>query len=501
MRTRRGARKQAAVPVAGQQAHAQPSEPADTASPSSIAGLEDEAQQAAGARSFLTGQGAQPSEVSPQQPELALQTDDTVKPAAAFDTLQQPAADPASEQVRGSSSALHYTEHASLVKTGKRKDSPAALSTGSKRQRQESQHSEQLSVHVPMSAQSHQQQVAIPADQNCKADVESAPVAEGASVVTDHHDRLQLGRPRTRCEASRDTAHEVAAGANGSLEPAANPGTSPMHAQQAALELDGEPREIADSPAAGDQIQGSPVVGSQIQDSPEAGSQMQDSPASSQMDPPEALAGAITAIAGSPAEVQQADAQEAAGAAVHVDVTPADAVQSDASQMLIDQASPSPAAPAIAPGQPATVDTESIQHINLSADELAVENAVDSVSDAASAVALPAGPAAQIAQKPQNTGTASAPQSSTGLGQNLVSAIRSFLPGSKMPEPQLAAGKKPVKVCYLAPSKLLLAEASASPFSCASFMRRHLSDDSLSHKLLRSSFVWHLDHWEPPGLA
>ena len=35
---------------------------------------------------------------------------------------------------------------------------------------------------------------------------------------------------------------------------------------------------------------------------------------------------------------------------------------------------------------------------------------------------------------------------SSGMAGNLVSAIRSFLPGSKAPEPQLAGGKKPVKV-------------------------------------------------------
>ena len=33
-----------------------------------------------------------------------------------------------------------------------------------------------------------------------------------------------------------------------------------------------------------------------------------------------------------------------------------------------------------------------------------------------------------------------------GLAGNLVSAIRSFLPGGKPPEPQIAHGKKPVKV-------------------------------------------------------
>lgn len=31
------------------------------------------------------------------------------------------------------------------------------------------------------------------------------------------------------------------------------------------------------------------------------------------------------------------------------------------------------------------------------------------------------------------------------MAGNLVSAIRSFLPGGKAPEPQLAGGKKPVK--------------------------------------------------------
>ena len=36
-----------------------------------------------------------------------------------------------------------------------------------------------------------------------------------------------------------------------------------------------------------------------------------------------------------------------------------------------------------------------------------------------------------------------------GLAGNLVSAIRSFLPGGKPPEPQLAHGKKPVKVDLL----------------------------------------------------
>ncbi len=38
-----------------------------------------------------------------------------------------------------------------------------------------------------------------------------------------------------------------------------------------------------------------------------------------------------------------------------------------------------------------------------------------------------------------------APSASSGMAGNLVSAIRSFLPGGKAPEPQLAGGKKPVK--------------------------------------------------------
>lgn len=38
-----------------------------------------------------------------------------------------------------------------------------------------------------------------------------------------------------------------------------------------------------------------------------------------------------------------------------------------------------------------------------------------------------------------------APSASGGMAGNLVSAIRSFLPGGKAPEPQLAGGKKPVK--------------------------------------------------------
>ncbi|KAL0054711.1 hypothetical protein WJX82_001328 [Trebouxia sp. C0006] len=42
--------------------------------------------------------------------------------------------------------------------------------------------------------------------------------------------------------------------------------------------------------------------------------------------------------------------------------------------------------------------------------------------------------------------TSDAPSASGGMAGNLVSAIRSFLPGGKAPEPQLAGGKKPVKV-------------------------------------------------------
>ncbi len=41
--------------------------------------------------------------------------------------------------------------------------------------------------------------------------------------------------------------------------------------------------------------------------------------------------------------------------------------------------------------------------------------------------------------------TSDAPSASGGMAGNLVSAIMSFLPGGKAPEPQLAGGKKPVK--------------------------------------------------------
>ncbi len=44
------------------------------------------------------------------------------------------------------------------------------------------------------------------------------------------------------------------------------------------------------------------------------------------------------------------------------------------------------------------------------------------------------------------TASSDAPSASGGMAGNLVSAIRSFLPGGKAPEPQLAGGKKPVKV-------------------------------------------------------
>jgi len=48
--------------------------------------------------------------------------------------------------------------------------------------------------------------------------------------------------------------------------------------------------------------------------------------------------------------------------------------------------------------------------------------------------------AADIAESSSDT-----PSASGGMAGNLVSAIRSFLPGGKAPEPQLAGGKKPVK--------------------------------------------------------
>lgn len=42
--------------------------------------------------------------------------------------------------------------------------------------------------------------------------------------------------------------------------------------------------------------------------------------------------------------------------------------------------------------------------------------------------------------------SSSSAAAANGLAGNLVSAIRSFLPGGRPPEPQLAHGKKPVKV-------------------------------------------------------
>ena len=50
----------------------------------------------------------------------------------------------------------------------------------------------------------------------------------------------------------------------------------------------------------------------------------------------------------------------------------------------------------------------------------------------------------------QAAAASDAAAASSGMAGNLVSAIRSFLPGGKPPEPQLAGGKKPVKVAQIA---------------------------------------------------
>ncbi|KAL0036011.1 hypothetical protein WJX77_011218 [Trebouxia sp. C0004] len=82
-------------------------------------------------------------------------------------------------------------------------------------------------------------------------------------------------------------------------------------------------------------------------------------------------------------------------------------------------------------------------------DSKAVSNSAGlSALVAAAAMPLPDSITSQGADSAADIAESSsdAPSASGGMAGNLVSAIRSFLPGGKAPEPQLAGGKKPVKV-------------------------------------------------------
>ncbi|KAL0035130.1 hypothetical protein WJX79_002287 [Trebouxia sp. C0005] len=93
-----------------------------------------------------------------------------------------------------------------------------------------------------------------------------------------------------------------------------------------------------------------------------------------------------------------------------------------------------------------------------SADETSIDQSMDSKAvshpaglsalSAAAAMPLPDSIASQGADSAADMAesTSDAPSASGGMAGNLVSAIRSFLPGGKAPEPQLAGSKKPVKV-------------------------------------------------------
>lgn len=433
-RTRRGAKKAAAADTAPE--HAEPAQ--SSQAPQDVAPASGEAGTAENRASNATSPHA---EASPSlQPDRHVTPDDSAEPAAVSNSMQH-AVSTADQETRSPSASLQVAPPTSLVSSSKRKESPNALSPVLKRRHQEPSSTQQAETHAAEAngAQGVSASNAKQTSQLLIGDSSALPQASDIYVdIGPDDDNIQRDPHLVAGRAdSQSLAHSVSEAVPSTAEDnVLPPDASPVQLEQVASISDSEPDDAADSTPQTSQrhsptLQNPSACKSHVTadasiSSPHAASQC-----------------AVQRTKGNSRETAKSESSANEDAAdCTLQLAPADVdLMHNSQQPSLPVAVVVGPAPVQQAAEGAAADHDG--------NHAAAETAQDDVLAAASAVMLPAVSDAEPAKQAQSSASGTAPEASAGLGKNLVSAIRSFLPGSKAPEPQLAAGKKPVKVCSL----------------------------------------------------
>ena len=432
-RTRRGA-KQAAAAADIAPEHSEPAQSSQP--PQDVAPASAEAGTAENRASNATSPHA---EASPSlQPDRHVTPDDSAEPAAVSNSMQH-AVSTADQETRSPSASLQVAVPTSLVRSSKRKSSPNALSPVLKRRHQEPSSTKQAETHAA-EANGAQEVSASNAKQTSQVLIDdSSALPQVSDIYVDigpDDDNIQQDLQLLAGRADGQVfAHSVSEAvpctADDDVLP---PDAPPVQLEQVASISDSEPDEAADKRPETSQRH-SPT----LQDASACKSHV---PAEASTSSPHAASQhAVQHTEGNLRETAKSESSADEDAAdCTLQLAPADV------DLMHDSQQPSSAAAVVVGPAPIPQAAEGNAAVH-DGNHAAAEMATDNVLAAASAVMLPPVSDAEPAKQAQSSASGTAPEASAGLGKNLVSAIRSFLPGSKAPEPQLAAGKKPVKVC------------------------------------------------------
>ena len=431
-RTRRGVKQQPVVEDAALE-EAKPAQSVQAPQTVSDSAETGSAEDKSGAGHPTSAASPHSKDDTPQHVERHTLSDAGAAPADGRNSLQHSAA--AAEDARSPSASPQMEPPQSLARSGKRKESPNAPSPVTKRPHQELPLAQPAASPQP-DVLKQSEAVANDATEQASCmlvdDRTQLPQIQDTGIDSNgQHTQEDPEIPTEELELQiSDVADE--AGPSAADDASMLPESSPV--QQAASISDSEADDSAGSQVEANQIQSSPLQPDQAADQRGAHAST-----SSPVLPAQSAAQQDT----SPHNVVDVEAPAHDNAADPTE--PASVADVDLTAESPHPTSP-PAAPAMAPAE---VD-QPTQDVAAIADVEQVANSdKDSMLETASAVALPGTAEAVPAKQGQGAASSTAPEAGPGLGRNLVSAIRSFLPGSKAPEPQLAAGKKPVKVCCL----------------------------------------------------
>ena len=423
-RTRRGVKQQPVVEEAALE-EAKPAQSVQAPQTVSDSAETGSAEDKSGAGHPTSAASPHSKDDTPQHVERHTLSDAGAARADDCNSLQHSAA--AAEDARSPSASPQMEPPQSLARSGKRKESPNAPSPVTKRPHQElplaqpaaSPQPDVLKQSEAVANDATEQASCMLVDEDTGIDSNRQHTQEDPEIPTEE---LEL--------QSSDVADD--AGLSAADDASMLPESSPV--QQAASISDSEADDSAGSQVEANQIQSSPLQPDQAADQRSAHASTSSPVLPAQSAAQQDISPHSIVDVEAPAHDNAADPTE-----------PASVADVDLTAESPHPTSP-PAALAIAPAevdQP-TQDVAAIADV-----EQVASSDKDSMLETASAVALPGTAEAVPAKQGQGAASSTAPEAGPGLGRNLVSAIRSFLPGSKAPEPQLAAGKKPVKVCCL----------------------------------------------------
>lgn len=428
-RTRRGVKQQPVVEDAAPE-EAKPAQfvqaPQTVSDRAETGGAEDKS----GAGHPTSAASPHSKDDSPQHVERHTLSSAGAAPADGRNSLQHSAA--AAEDACSPSASPQMEPPQSLARSGKRKESPNAPSSVTKRLHQELPSAQPAASPQPDVLK---QTEAVATEQaSCMLVDDSTQVPQIQYTGIDSNEQHTQEDPEIPTEELELQISDVADEAGPSAADDASMLPESSSVQQAVSISDSEADESARSQVEANQIQNSPLQPDQAADQRGAHASTSSPVLPAQSAAQQDISPHNIVDVEAPAHDNAADPTE-----------PASVADIDLTAESPHPASP-PAALAIAPAE---VD-QPTQDVAAIADVEQVANSdKDSMLETASAVALPGTAEAVPAKQGQGAASSTAPEAGPGLGRNLVSAIRSFLPGSKAPEPQLAAGKKPVKVCCL----------------------------------------------------